>query len=373
MINAVRRSAAVVFAALSLVLPVASPTADADAEGPVTWMVRPSDGVKADGRAWVERSLDPGDSAREHLLLRNLSPAPVVFHLTAGDGYFTDTGRFNMIPSDQASADAGRWVQIQDTVEVPAGADVVVPFTIAVPGDATPGDHLAGVAASIRSGETGQIGVESRVGFRVMTRVSGKIAPAASVQLSGGFATSWNPLAPGEVRVDYVIRNSGNTRLSISPHIALTAPFGITSFNGDGVDILEIAPGESRSGSVTFPRTWPLFAYTAEVTASAAVVPVGNDTPPKVESTSASASVAAIPMPQLIFLVLAALLFWWARADRRGRNRRLTRMLEQAREEGRHASSSPADGEEHLGSDRDRERSGNVNMTPPASTRSLGG
>ena len=57
-----------------------------------------------------------------------------------------------MLTSDRESTDAGTWIRIQDSIDVASGADVVVPFTITVPDDATPGDHLAGVAAAIRSG-----------------------------------------------------------------------------------------------------------------------------------------------------------------------------------------------------------------------------
>ena len=116
---------------------------------------------------------------QEHLLVRNLSTTAVTFQLTAADGYFTSNGRFNMLTSDRSSTDAGTWITMQDSVRVASGADAIVPFTVTVPENATPGDHPAGVAAGVRSGK-GEVGVESRVGFRVMTRVKRRAQPRSA-------------------------------------------------------------------------------------------------------------------------------------------------------------------------------------------------
>ncbi len=133
----------------------------------------------------MELELDPGASVDEHLAVRNLSDRDVTFALTAADGYFTPTGRFNMLPGDKQSVAAGIWISMDKTVTVAAGGTAVVPFTVTVPDNATPGDHAAGIAASIYSqgGSDGtQLGVESRVGFRVMTRVKGEVRPALSMK-----------------------------------------------------------------------------------------------------------------------------------------------------------------------------------------------
>jgi hypothetical protein len=163
--------AAALAAASFIALLGASPAAAAAAEDePITWSVRPGDEEGQDGRAWVEWDADPGDGLTEHMVVTNHGAIEVEFQLSAADAYFTDTGRFNMLPSDAESVDAGTWIDLPESVVVPAGATEVVPFTITVPANATPGDHPAGVAASVMSDGAGAIGVESRVGFRVMTR-----------------------------------------------------------------------------------------------------------------------------------------------------------------------------------------------------------
>ncbi|WP_164861440.1 COG1470 family protein [Microbacterium sp. CPCC 204701] len=322
-----------------LLLPVPAAQAADQPDGDVTWMVRPSDGAVEDGRSWIELELDPGQAVVEHLLVRNLSASPVTFHLSAADGYFTDTGRFNMLTSDEESVDAGTWIDIQETVEVPAGGDVIVPFTLTVPENATPGDHPAGVAAGIRSGGDDQVGIESRVGFRVMTRVLGDLAPSVGAEVSGTYAGSWNPFDSGRLDVDYVIENTGNTRLAVEPRVTVSALFGLVSFTLAGEQITEIAPGESRSASVRFSPVWPLFVYSADVDATATAV-TDELAPGVVAPADAASLVVAMPWPQLIVVVVALLLLWLLWRDRRRRELVIEARVERARQEEREAAAA---------------------------------
>jgi hypothetical protein len=303
----------------------------------ITWMVRPSDGVGEDGRSWVELELAPGQTTQDHLLIRNLSRDTVTFTLTAADGYFTDTGRFTMLTADEESTDAGTWITIQDTVEVASGADVIVPFSVSVPHDATPGDHAAGVAAAIRSGGDG-VGIESRVGFRVMTRVSGELAPSATADIAGAYLGTWNPLDTGRLDLEYTVSNTGNTRLSVVPQITATALFGLVVFIVPGDEIVELAPGESRTGRVTVPAAWPLFIYTADVSATATSVSEELSFT-AIEPASATAPIVAIPWPQLAVIAMAALLLGWLRVDRRRHDRKLTALIKGS--DGKDATEGP--------------------------------
>ena len=341
MIHFLRR-AAIAVVALSALLLSAVPAAHADevdVDGDITWMVRPSDGTGEDGRSWIELELDPGETIDEHLLVRNLSPSTVTFRLSAADGYFTDTGRFNMLTSDRESVDAGTWIDIQDTVEVPSGGDVIVPFTVTVPDNATPGDHPAGVAAGIRSGSDDEVGIESRVGFRVMTRVTGELTPSLAAEISGSYEGAWNPFDAGRLHVAYAVENTGNTRLAVAPQITVSALFGLVSFTAAGEPIVEIAPGESRSATVSFPSAWPLFLYSADVVAAATAV-TDELAPGDVVPVEASSPVVAMPWPQLVALAIALLLLWLLWRDRRRRERLIEGRVEQARQEERDAAAN---------------------------------
>jgi len=323
--------------------PASAAGTDDESDATITWSVRPGDETGADGRSWIELELDPGARVTEHLVVTNHSPVDVEFRLSAADGYFTDKGRFNMLASDVESTEAGTWIAVPDSVEVPSGESVVVPFTLTVPDNATPGDHPAGVAASILSSGDGQIGVESRVGFRVMTRVTGELEPAIRAEATGEYAGVWNPFEPGVLTAGILVENTGNTRLGVLPTVTATSLFGLIRFEQELEEIAEIAPGEQRSMSADLRGVWPLFAY--DVSVEATPVAVSEDLPVDgVEPASASTTVMAIPVSQLIFLAIAAvliLLFW---LERRRKKRDLDRRLTEAREAGRQEAATGTGG-----------------------------
>ncbi|MGI5186879.1 hypothetical protein ACQEVI_01905 [Promicromonospora sp. CA-289599] len=312
--------------------PASAAPASAAADDVVTWSVRPGDENGEDGRAWVEWAADPGRSRTEHMVVVNHGDDTVEFRLSAADGYFTDTGRFNMLPADQESVAAGTWIELPQSVTVPAGAAEVVPFTVAVPDDAEPGDHAAGVAASVHSTGGGKVAVESRVGFRVMTRVLGELAPALGLTAAASYSGEANPFEAGTVDVEYELENTGNTRLNTLPEVSLSGPFGLGELTVRGEEIVEIAPGETRRGTVRFPDAWPLVAYDVSVVAQP--LPISDELSfDDAERGSAQTTVLAMPWSQIVVLILAGLLTAWAVWRRRREKRRTEELVAQARAE----------------------------------------
>ena len=301
------------------------------AENDVTWSVRPSDGTAADGRAWVEQELDPGEGAEEHLIVENFSDEAVTFELSAADGVFRDNGRFSMLGPGETSTDAGTWIDVPESVTVEARSTEVVPFTTTVPADATPGDHAAGIAASIRSQGSATDGtgvtVQSRVGFRVMTRVTGTIEPALSVSfVSASYDTSWNPLQPGSATVTFTATNEGNTRLLIAGTGSLAG--SETTFPLDSEQ--ELLPGDSRTLTVPVADVWPLVYVSGSITVSPTVTGVSAEA---LDDHTVQVSVWAWPVPQLIVLVGVALIVLALVAGRIRSRRRLAALLARTREE----------------------------------------
>ncbi|WKK72553.1 DUF916 domain-containing protein [Rathayibacter oskolensis] len=239
-----------------------------------------SDGAP-DKRSWIELDLDPGTVVSEEAAVTNLSDQTVTFRIDAADGYFTDKGRFNMLPSDQESVDAGTWIQAPETVTVEPGAVGIVPFTVTVPDNAEPGDHAAGIAASLVSvgADAGgsSVGVESRIGFRVMTRVTGDVAPSVAVEdIATDYRLSWNPFAPGSLSVDAEIVNTGNVRLLLDGTVS--AQGASAPLVAEDAAAQELLPGDRRTISVALDGVWPLFAIGADVTVAPTVVtPDGVD------------------------------------------------------------------------------------------------
>ncbi|MBD8078043.1 hypothetical protein [Cellulosimicrobium arenosum] len=351
-----RRRAASALAAITVaLLPAASATAGTPtdvaagvprdaAEDTITWSVAPADADGLDGRRWVEQTADPGETIDEHLAVTNFADVPATFSLTAADGYLTDKGRFNMLPADRESVDAGTWISVQDDVEVGPGETVVVPYTVSVPDNATPGDHPAGIAASVSSTGSDEggnsVGVTSRVGFRVMTRVTGEVDPVLAVQdLRASYSPSWNPFAAGDLRVTYDVVNEGNIRLGAESKVETTGPFGIASQGLAGSAVAEVLPGGELPDTVGVDGVWPLFRYTTTVTITPTPVDEDQIDAP-LEPVEVTVTTWAIPWPQLLLIAIVVVLVLGIRDDRRRRRKRLDAMLAKARDEGRQAASS---------------------------------
>ena len=318
-------TAIAVLTAAMIAAPVAAVAAE---DSPVTWAVTPADENGPDGRRVVDLEVDPGESVTEHLAVRNLSEREATFTLGASDGYYTATGRFTMLPQSEESVGAGTWVAIEPSVTLAANETRVVPFTVTVPPNATPGDHAAGVAASVRSSGTdgagAQVGVDSRVGFRLSMRVAGELAPALTVEdVQADYVPSWSLFAPGRVDVSYEVTNAGNTALEVADRTGDTP-----STRGT------LLPGESRRVEVDPVSAWPLglLFLDLEVMATApgtslSAIPAAHDL-----------VVWAVPWFHLLAAIGVALLLVAIFADRRRRRRRFDDLLRRAREEGRRES-----------------------------------
>lgn len=337
------RIAALVAATLLGLLAVAgTPAALADGEpDPATrWAVTPAGESGQDGRSSLQHALDPGESLTEHIAVHNLSDRQETFRLSAADGFTTATGRFDMLASAEESTDAGTWIDIAPEVTVGAGESVVVPLTITVPQRAEPGDHPAGVAASVLStrsaGDGTSLGVESRVGVKVTTRVTGELAPAVSIgDVSATYDGSWNPFRPGQVTATFEVANEGNTRLSIAGTAA--AGTGEAVFPAEGEQIGELLPGDARQVSVVIDGAWPTIHLPGRLHVTPGVA-VLDGTSAEVDAAEVTFGVWALPWPQLLVLVALMLLAGAAIGGRRRSRRRLDALLDQAREEGRRSA-----------------------------------
>jgi hypothetical protein len=303
--------------------------AAAGAEPTLTWAVQPADEHGPDGRRWIEHTLDPGRVMTERLAVRNFSDRAAAFSLKAADGYLTDNGRFNMLASGRASVDGGTWIKVQEHVTVGANETKVVPFTITVPRDATPGDHPAGIAATITS-TGGTVAVESRVGFRVMLRASGTITAALALDdLTATYRHSWNPFAAGTIHIGYTTTNKGNAAATGTGRVTAAGPFGLAERRAPA-RIEQLLPGGSRKLEARVGGVWALgpLRTTVELTPSATG---GAEFRP----ASAAESVWTVPWPQLVLAAVLVALVLALRIVTRRRRRRVAALLARARDEGR--------------------------------------
>jgi hypothetical protein len=320
---------------VGIVLVAPPALAEPDGEAAVYWSVAPADERGPDGRRWIELTLAPGEAVVERIAVTNRSGTAQVFQLAAADGRFTAKGSFSMLARPEDSVDAGTWIDAQDSVEVEPGQTVVIPFTVSVPVGAEPGDHAAGIAASVRSrGVTADgaasVGVTSRFGVRVMTRVLGDLVPGLEIGAAEAvYRQRWNPFKPGWAQVSFDLRNTGNARLTVTGRV--TSASGGVDFPEPGEGVLELLPGETRRIGVALDGVRPLIRVSAVICADPVVVPLEGASAPALARVEAVASTWAAPWPQLATVVGVALICVAALAGRRRSRRGVAALISQAR------------------------------------------
>ncbi|XVQ83693.1 hypothetical protein ACQP2K_33385 [Microbispora siamensis] len=292
-----------------------------------TWSVVPADAGGPDGRSVIDIELASGQQVTEHIAVINRSTQPVDFSIDANDGYLTSKGYFDMRPSDATPTDGGSWVEVPDKVTIAGGATAVVPVKVSIPQNATPGDHPAGVTASVET-ISGQVRVQNRVGVRLNIRVTGNfVAKVAVSGVRADYTWSWNPFAAGTVEVTYTVANVGNVRLAPDSRI-LTSTFAGESGWDDTSEAKarEIMPGGSRTFTARVTGAWPLGPI--DTTIMAIPSPAGKPLPGvTAERVAIDTTVWAIPWPQLALLALLVLAFLAIRVTSRRRRRRIEKLI----------------------------------------------
>ena len=319
--------------AAALVATAASVPARAADDDRVTWSVAPADASGPDGRRVVDLELEPGERAVDHVAVSNHSATEVTFALSANDGYLTERGSFDMRPASVPPADGGAWITVADEVVVGPGETEVVPFEVTAPADAVPGDHPAGVAASVRSG--GEMQVDSRVGVRVNLRVPGEVVAALDAELLDvSYTQGSSLLGPGELVVRYAVVNDGTVALRATSEVRADSRFGGPDASAPPVEALEVLPGGRREATVRVPEVWPLGPFGVEAVVRG-VVPEGGPDVAVPADVPLSGTAWALPLPHLLLLLVLALVAWAVRRALRARRARLDRLIEQARADGR--------------------------------------
>ncbi|MGW5852312.1 WxL protein peptidoglycan domain-containing protein [Streptomyces sp. NPDC055254] len=218
---------------LGLLLAGAGPARAAD-NG--TWGVFPTPpaGAAMSDRAYFFHQGAAGTTVDDSVTILNSSDTELTFQVFATDAVNTPSGgAFALLPVETEPQDVGAWIALPpetaSTVTVPAKGRKDVPFTVKVPADATPGDHVGGIVALNTAVEGVQqegkvkVGVKRSVGARLYFRVPGPVTPGLSVEDVRVNRSA--PLLPwvGEARatLSYTLVNRGN--VAVEPRVAFSA------------------------------------------------------------------------------------------------------------------------------------------------------
>ncbi|MBC9716699.1 hypothetical protein H9Y04_29615 [Streptomyces sp. TRM66268-LWL] len=174
-----------------------------------TWSIAPSSGsgrgAAGEGRPYFYMEGAAGTVLEDSVTVTNPGSEPTVVKLRAAEAYNRADGSFAVrdTKGTDKPQDAGSWLRFaDDEVKIPPHTAARVPFSVAVPEGAMPGDHPAAVIA--------QAG-ERKMGVRVHLRVSGPTLSAVTVE---------DVSVDGDT-ITYSLVNRGNTVLA--PKLAVHA------------------------------------------------------------------------------------------------------------------------------------------------------
>ncbi|MGN8247317.1 WxL protein peptidoglycan domain-containing protein [Cellulomonas soli] len=279
----------------------------------VTWTVRTASNAFGSDRTGYSYGIDPGTTVEDALVVANHGDQALELAVYAADGYTTDAGRLDLLTRDVDSSAVGAWLQTQvDTVTVEPGGSVEVPFTLAVPADATPGDYAGGVVTSLVQADAAEgITVDRRLGIRVDVRVGGELRPALAVEdVHLTYDGTANPAGAGDATVTYTVHNTGNQALSAEQAVAVTGPFGRLRVEAPTVEAPpQLLPGERWTVTVPVPDVVPAVRLGAEVAVTPVLVDASGSTS-RLDAVRAGGGAWAVPWATLavaVVLVGAAL------------------------------------------------------------------
>ncbi|MEV8522987.1 DUF916 domain-containing protein [Streptomyces sp. NPDC052000] len=282
-----------------------------------SWSVFPAASGTAQ-RPYFYLFADPGATLADRVSVANKTSAPLTFRLYGADAYNTERdGGFAVRSEAEKQTGVGAWVKpAQNKITVPANSSVTVPFTLAVPPDAEPGDHVGALVAlddrvapgTAAAGKVA-VGIQQAVGARVYLRVGGPTVPALAVEDVS--LSQHRPLVPGagESRTDitYTLYNRGNVTLNPKVDLKATGLFGRTLLSRDLTRIpAELLPGQKVELTEAWHGSPQLDWGDVKLTASA-----------KDAHGSAAASFFALPWLAAAVLLAAALALGTHRVVRR--------------------------------------------------------
>jgi hypothetical protein len=313
---------------------------------PITWSVSPASATAPDYRSTFSyTNIKPGSTISDHVAVLNRSKVSVAFTIYATDATGTTPGNvLELLPANKKPRDIGSWVTFprgatQLSIVIPADKGIIESFNLAVPRQATPGDHTGGMIAQVafpRKTSKGSVVVEyQRIAVPLELRVTGRLRAGLQVDsISTGFHSPLSPFGTGSATVSYTVLNTGNVRLTGSQVVSVTGPFGAAS-KVQLTNLPTVLPGDSVRITARPHGLFPVGPMTAHVRVGPAN-PAGA--PPlaiPVSYATGTATLFAVPWTLLLLVVLvvaAGYGAWRARGWQRRRMRaKLAAVADKAR------------------------------------------
>ncbi|MEU4337579.1 DUF916 domain-containing protein [Micromonospora lupini] len=299
------------------------------ADGNVAWTVRTASNSYGEARSSYSYNVNPGGAVEDAMVVANRGPAPLTLAVYAADGFTTDAGQLDLLTRDKKSVAVGAWVKAgAGSVVIQPGKTAQVPFTINVPANATPGDHVGGILTTLTQADQAEgINVDRRLGIRITLRVGGELKPNLAIEnLHVTYDGSSNPFGKGDATVAYTIHNTGNAALSGQQAVSVSGPFGVLRARaGDIAAPPQLLPGESWDVKVPVRGVAPAVRLAATATVTPLLTDASGSTT-SLKPIEATAHGWALPwMVVLALVVLIAVVVGAYLYRRRSRAQRRSR------------------------------------------------
>ena len=239
--------------AVSAVLIMALSGSVAIADETLSISAAPASGGEIDEtRSRFSYQLDPGQSVSDEYFVQNSGNVDQKITVYATDAFNSENGDFALLDTSEAPTDVGTWIafdgglsRVEFTLQ--AGESKIVEFTLAVPAEASPGDHAGGIVVSAQS-EAGQVTLDRRIATRLYARIQGDLVPQLSIGslealYDGEF---FNPFG-GTATITTTISNTGNVSLGADVVAGVKGIFGIPIAQAPAIEVPELLPGTTRT------------------------------------------------------------------------------------------------------------------------------
>jgi hypothetical protein len=324
----------------------AAMSAQASSGVPITWSESPAGATAPDYRTtYAYANIRPGSTISDYVAVFNHSKVSVAFLIYATDATGTTVDNvLQLLPYPKKPRDIGSWVSFPGgvtrlSVVIPADRGVIEPFRLAVPRDATPGDHTGGMMAQVgfpRRTSKGSVVIEyQRIAVPIELRVTGRLrAGLQVVSISTGFHSPLSPFSTGSATVSYSVQNTGNVYLTGSQTVSVTGLFGMSS-TLRMENLPTVLPGDSIRYTARPGGLYPLGPMTAHVSVSPSLPPGSPQVALPAGYATGTASLFALPWTLLVLILLVIGLAVGGWRWRGWRQRRLRAKLDAAAESAR--------------------------------------
>jgi len=304
---------ALVLAGLTLTAVPAHAAGAADAK--IAWTVRTALSKYGSGRPKFTYTVKPGEQLTDGIDVNNTGPKKITLKLYAADGFTTDAGGFDILTPDKKSTGVGSWVKpAVASVTVPSHRQVQIPFTLTVPDNATPGDHVGGIVTVLDQKDPSGSGtvIHRRVGLRIETRVSGEVRSQLTVENLKLDYAGRNPFGSGHATIHYTVHNTGNTVLGGQQSATISGGLGIWSRTVKLARLPDLLPGESWEAKASVVDVHAMLWVTATVRVTPVITDAAGSTSTLAPVTASSRTVVSVWSFVYLagFLVAVAALVW---------------------------------------------------------------